>query len=151
MSKKSNFIKVYLRIRPSKKTTTTICTIDYNIIAVLKDESKISFNFLKDPSKGYINNTDMVHDFYFDRIFDQPTKQEEVFEDVAKEVIDSCLDGYNGTIFAYGQTGSGKTFTITGGTERYNDRGIIPRTISYIFKQIETRSYASYKVGFVSI
>ena len=31
------------------------------------------------------------------------------------------------------QTGSGKTFTITGGAERYTDRGIIPRTLSYIF------------------
>lgn len=45
----------------------------------------------------------------------------------------SALDGYNATIFAYGQTGSGKTFTITGGVEKYADRGIIPRTISYIF------------------
>lgn len=49
----------------------------------------------------------------------------------------SALAGYNGTIFAYGQTGSGKTFTITGGAERYSDRGIIPRTLSYIFQQLE--------------
>ena len=45
----------------------------------------------------------------------------------------SVLQGYNGTIFAYGQTGSGKTFTITGGVERYADRGIIPRTLSFMF------------------
>lgn len=43
------------------------------------------------------------------------------------------MDGYNGTIFAYGPTGSGKTYTITGGTEKYTERGIIPRTLSYIF------------------
>jgi len=47
--------------------------------------------------------------------------------------VDSVLDGYNGTIFAYGPTGSGKTYTITGGTEKYTERGIIPRTLSYIF------------------
>lgn len=47
------------------------------------------------------------------------------------------MAGYNGTIFAYGQTGSGKTFTITGGAERYSDRGIIPRTLSYIFDQLQ--------------
>ena len=35
------------------------------------------------------------------------------------------------------QTGSGKTFTITGGAERYIDRGLIPRSLSYIFEQIE--------------
>lgn len=34
-----------------------------------------------------------------------------------------------------GQTGSGKTFTITGGPDRYEDRGLIPRTLSMIFEQ----------------
>lgn len=33
------------------------------------------------------------------------------------------------------KTGSGKTFTITGGVEKYADRGIIPRTLSYLFQQ----------------
>ena len=45
------------------------------------------------------------------------TRQESMFEKVAKDVVDSAFEGYNGTIFAYGQTGSGKTFTITGGAE----------------------------------
>ncbi|NXS34254.1 KIF6 protein, partial [Pomatostomus ruficeps] len=54
------------------------------------------------------------------------------------------LAGYNGTIFAYGQTGSGKTFTITGGAERYSDRGIIPRTLSYIFDQLQKDSSKVY-------
>ncbi|NXF06849.1 KIF6 protein, partial [Smithornis capensis] len=54
------------------------------------------------------------------------------------------LSGYNGTIFAYGQTGSGKTFTITGGAERYSDRGIIPRTLSYIFDQLQKDSSKVY-------
>ncbi|KFV87412.1 Kinesin-like KIF6, partial [Struthio camelus australis] len=54
------------------------------------------------------------------------------------------LAGYNGTIFAYGQTGSGKTFTITGGAERYRDRGIIPRTLSYIFHQLQKDSSKVY-------
>lgn len=47
------------------------------------------------------------------------------------------MDGYNGTIFAYGQTGSGKTFTITGGAEKYSDRGIIPRSIQFMFKEAQ--------------
>ena len=61
-------------------------------------------------------------------------------------MIESCFEGYNGTIFAYGQTGSGKTYTITGGAERYADRGVIPRTISYIFNEISKRNTYSYKV-----
>ena len=52
---------------------------------------------------------------------------------LAKDVVDSAMEGFNGTIFAYGQTGSGKTFTMTGGVGSYDDRGLIPRTLSYIF------------------
>lgn len=63
------------------------------------------------------------------------------------QVVDSALEGYNGTIFAYGQTGSGKTFTMTGGDERYADRGIIPRTMSYIFSETKKRSDTFYKVN----
>lgn len=36
-----------------------------------------------------------------------------------------------------GQTGSGKTFTITGGPESYDDRGIIPRAIAHLFKAMK--------------
>ena len=39
--------------------------------------------------------------------------------------------------YVYFQTGSGKTFTITGGAERYVDRGLIPRSLSYIFEYFE--------------
>ena len=37
-----------------------------------------------------------------------------VFDTTSKEVVNSVLKGYNGTIFAYGQTGSGKTYTMVG-------------------------------------
>merc|ERR1719504_490493 len=75
--------------------------------------------------------------------------QEEVFQTVAKPVIEDVLQGINGTVFAYGQTGSGKTFTITGGAERYEDRGLIPRAISYLFELFRAgdasyRLYVSY-------
>lgn len=60
----------------------------------------------------------------------------------------SVLAGYNGTIFAYGQTGSGKTFTITGGAERYSDRGIIPRTLSYMYQHFsKVRNYISIAIN----
>lgn len=52
--------------------------------------------------------------FTFDYVADDQSTQEQVFTRVAKPIADSCLEGYNGTIFAYGQTGSGKTFTIQG-------------------------------------
>ena len=40
----------------------------------------------------------------------------------------------------YGQTGAGKTFTVTGSTESYQNRGIIPRAISQLFRDLDERS-----------
>jgi kinesin family protein 6/9 len=76
-----------------------------------------------------------------------------VFERVARSVVAGALEGFNGTIFAYGQTGSGKTFTMTGGPERYVDRGIIPRGISAIFADIAKRSdsQVSVKISYLEI
>ena len=54
-----------------------------------------------------------------------------MYEAAAQEVVNGVIDGYNGTIFAYGQTGSGKTFTITGGAENYEQRGLIPRILEF--------------------
>lgn len=101
----------------------------------------------KDLSRDVVNNsgTHFEYDF-FKGVFDMDASQERIFQDVAKEVVDSTFNGYNGTIFAYGQTGSGKTFTMTGGEERYEDRGLIPRIISYMFERIENETDVDYKM-----
>ncbi|XP_029864798.1 kinesin-like protein KIF15 isoform X3 [Aquila chrysaetos chrysaetos] len=69
------------------------------------------------------------------------TTQESVFSSVAKNIVESCMNGYNGTIFAYGQTGSGKTFTMMGPSDSDNFthslRGVIPRSFEYLFFLIE--------------
>uniref|UniRef100_A0A8C8RH54 Kinesin-like protein n=1 Tax=Pelusios castaneus TaxID=367368 RepID=A0A8C8RH54_9SAUR len=98
----------------------------------------------RDLADGFVNNKRESYKFKFQKIFDQEAKQDAVFESIAKPVAECALAGYNGTIFAYGQTGSGKTFTITGGAERYSDRGIIPRTLSYIFQHLEKDSSKVY-------
>lgn len=53
-----------------------------------------------------------IKTYNFDFVADMTIGQQEMFETIARPIADSCLEGYNGTIFAYGQTGSGKTFTI---------------------------------------
>lgn len=93
----------------------------------------------KDEHQGYINNQREAVKFKFDQIFDMDTKQQKIFDKVAKDVVDAAVDGYNGTIFAYGQTGSGKTYTMTGGGETQDGQGIIPRTLQYIFYLAEAK------------
>lgn len=80
------------------------------------------------------------HEFNFDYIFKNTATQEEVFEVAAKEIIQAFLNGYNGTIFAYGQTGTGKTFTVEGSPKQYKLRGLEPRSLSMIYKELEKRT-----------
>ncbi len=69
-----------------------------------------------------------------------------VYEECAAPIVKSLLDGYNATILAYGQTGSGKTFTMTGATENFKHRGVIPRAISSLFYEIGQRPNMAYNV-----
>ena len=67
--------------------------------------------------------------------------QEEVYEQAARPIIESVLEGFNGTIFAYGQTASGKTHTMTGPSIfDEEDRGIIPRMVNTVFDKIDNAS-----------
>lgn len=50
--------------------------------------------------------------FTFDKIFDVTSTQADVYSYAASSIIDSVIEGFNGTIFAYGQTASGKTHTM---------------------------------------
>lgn len=74
--------------------------------------------------------------YTFDMVFEPTVKQETVFQKAALPIIESVLEGYNGTIFAYGQTGTGKTHTMEGDKDVFEDRGVIPRTFEHIFKSI---------------
>lgn len=70
-----------------------------------------------------------------------------VFGTIGKPTVEAALAGFNATIFAYGQTGSGKTFTMTGGPERYCDRGIIPRAVSCVFEEADNKKDSSFLVS----
>nr|XP_031290628.1 kinesin-like protein KIF6 isoform X2 [Camelus dromedarius] len=134
-------IQIFARVKPTvRKQQQGIYSID-------EDEKltpSLEIILPRDLADGFVNNKRESYKFKFQRIFDQDAKQEAIFENIAKPVAESVLAGYNGTIFAYGQTSSGKTFTITGGAERYSDRGIIPRTLSYIFEQLQKDSSKIY-------
>jgi len=77
-------------------------------------------------------------DFTFDAVFDENTIQAQFYEQTGYPVVESVMDGYNGTIFAYGQTGTGKTHTMVGPAEPEEQHGVIPRTFAHIFKNINT-------------
>lgn len=61
---------------------------------------------------GHKDENAKRYSFEFDHVASEQETQDAIFQYAALPIVNSCLDGYNGTIFAYGQTGSGKTHTI---------------------------------------
>ena len=70
-------------------------------------------------------------------------------------IINSVLEGFNGSIMAYGQTSSGKTHTMLGPSiDDEENKGIIPRMVGGIFEKIESAAEDiefSVKVSFIEI
>ncbi|XP_041613659.1 centromere-associated protein E isoform X3 [Vulpes lagopus] len=81
-----------------------------------------------------IYQVDGSKSFNFDRVFHSNETTKHVYEEIAVPIIDSAIQGYNGTIFAYGQTASGKTYTMMGSQDYL---GVIPRAIHDIFQKIK--------------
>eukprot|EP00698_Gefionella_okellyi_P002982 TRINITY_DN12815_c0_g1_i1.p1 TRINITY_DN12815_c0_g1~~TRINITY_DN12815_c0_g1_i1.p1 ORF type:complete len:705 (+),score=184.81 TRINITY_DN12815_c0_g1_i1:34-2148(+) len=90
--------------------------------------------------------------FTFDSVYDERSRQIDVYRDYGHPIVESIMRGYNGTIFAYGQTGSGKTFTMEG-KGAPEDRGIIPNAFFDIFTAIshETHKQFLVRVSFLEI
>ncbi|XP_010881471.1 kinesin-like protein KIF3C isoform X2 [Esox lucius] len=78
--------------------------------------------------------------FTFDSVYDASSKQRDLYDETVRPLIDSVLDGFNGTIFAYGQTGTGKTYTMQGAWLDPEKRGVIPNAFEHVFTQISRSS-----------
>lgn len=71
--------------------------------------------------------------YRFDAVFTESASQKRIYDDVAKPVVESVLNGYNGTVMAYGQTGTGKTYTVGHlGKDDPSERGIMIRALEDI-------------------
>jgi len=69
--------------------------------------------------------------FSYDFVFGKESTNVEVYEKVARPLVESALVGYNGTVFAYGQTSSGKTHTMWGSEA---DPGVMRRAVRDLFE-----------------
>ncbi|XP_023141715.1 kinesin-like protein KIF15-A isoform X1 [Amphiprion ocellaris] len=119
-------IKVFVRVRPLTQGTGLTTDGDQSLCLTVTSPNTIRLLSKPEPRT-----------FTYDHVADMDTSQDSVFSSVAKNIVESCMNGYNGTIFAYGQTGSGKTFTMLGPSEldNFTDelRGVIPRSFEYLF------------------
>lgn len=133
-------VRVVVRVRPLNdneraKSCSSIIDVDHS-------DSQVSiFSSRSVPPKT----------FAFDAVYGPTSQQQQIYDETAFPLVESVLEGYNGTIFAYGQTGCGKTFTMSGDEEH---PGVIPNAFRHIFGAISdtqtTRMFLVY-CSFVEI
>ncbi|XP_011654782.1 kinesin-like protein KIN-UA isoform X2 [Cucumis sativus] len=120
-------VRVAVRLRP-RNTEESIADADFADCVELQPELKR----LKLRKNNWDSDT-----YEFDEVLTEFASQKRVYEVVAKPVVESVLDGYNGTIMAYGQTGTGKTYTLGRlGEEDTADRGIMVRAMEDILAEV---------------
>eukprot|EP00397_Hematodinium_sp_SG-2012_P013103 GEMP01013296.1.p1 GENE.GEMP01013296.1~~GEMP01013296.1.p1 ORF type:complete len:730 (+),score=153.45 GEMP01013296.1:191-2380(+) len=136
---KSECVKVCLRCRPLSEGEVA----DGRKRVVIMDK-KNGTVFVKRPSADGVEGKD----FTFDAVYDQDTTNSELYETSGYIIVESVVDGYNGTVFAYGQTGTGKTHTMSG---TQDDPGVTPRSFEHIFKHISASSTNNQKQFLVRV
>ncbi|UJR36499.1 hypothetical protein I4U23_029220 [Adineta vaga] len=130
---KDESVRVVVRCRPmSEKEQESGCD---RVVNIDGQHRQISIRRpMTDLSQR--NTGEDAHNFYFDAVYDWNSKQRDVYEQTARPLVDSVIEGFNGTIFAYGQTGTGKTFTMEGVRSQVELRGIIPSSFAHVFDSI---------------
>ncbi|KAL4621528.1 hypothetical protein ACB092_06G234800 [Castanea dentata] len=116
-------VRVAIRLRP-RNAEDLLLDADFSDCVELQPELKR----LKLSKNNWSSES-----YRFDEVFTETASQKRVYEVVAKPVVESVLNGYNGTVMAYGQTGTGKTYTVGRlGKEDASERGIMVRALEDI-------------------
>lgn len=108
----SDNVRVAIRCRPlSEKEISD----GYESIVEFEADTKVIVRGVNDQAGSRGENQQSFSKVYeFSRVFDWNSSQEEVYDNSCRQIVDSVLQGYNGSIIAYGQTGTGKTYTMEG-------------------------------------
>ncbi|KAJ2719450.1 hypothetical protein GGI07_005205 [Coemansia sp. Benny D115] len=109
-------IKVVCRVRPFLKTEKPDDSVAVEGKTVLR----------------VTNPRDTTKDvkFNFDACYSAKTRQDTIYKNDVRPLVETIFNGMSATVFCYGVTGAGKTHTIQG-TE--GQPGIIPRALEHIF------------------
>ena len=144
---------VAVRSRPLNEIElqySNIKTIEIENAKTLIITEPTQYNYTQDGSK-YINQGNTLEiikstqtKFEFDYAFDEETQQEDIYHFTTENLIESVMEGYNGTVFAYGATGSGKTYTMVGDNLNH---GIMIRALNDLFNALSEVKDKEYNVN----
>ncbi|KAL3141697.1 Envelope glycoprotein gp160 [Trebouxia sp. C0010 RCD-2024] len=110
-------VRVAVRCRPLNKLE--ISDSRKSIVEIDTSLQQAGVSVIVQPARG---SGELPKTFTFDNVFDWNSTQTAVYSETAKPIVDSVLEGYNGTVFAYGQTGTGKTHTMDGGAAQVSEQ-----------------------------
>ncbi|XP_077588238.1 kinesin-like protein KIF1B isoform X23 [Stigmatopora nigra] len=125
-------VKVAVRVRPfntreTSKDSKCIIQMQGNSTTILNPKAP------KEPAKNFsFDYSYWSHTTPQDPCF---AAQNQVYNDIGKEMLQHAFEGYNVCIFAYGQTGAGKSYTMMGKQEE-GQEGIIPMLCEDLFEKI---------------
>ncbi|XP_029974264.1 kinesin-like protein KIF1B isoform X14 [Salarias fasciatus] len=129
-------VKVAVRVRPfnsreMSKDSKCIIQMQGNSTTILNPKAP------KEPAKTFsFDYSYWSHTTPEDPCF---AAQNQVYNDIGKEMLQHAFEGYNVCIFAYGQTGAGKSYTMMGKQEE-GQEGIIPMLCEDLFEKINEDS-----------
>ncbi|XP_074598483.1 kinesin-like protein KIF3B [Brevipalpus obovatus] len=141
-SARQESVKVCVRCRPM--TEKEISQGHERVVEMDPKKGIVTLHPLGNANKSSSSN--MLKQFTFDAVYDWNSRQADVYDEVARPLVDSVLEGFNGTVFAYGQTGTGKTYTMVGNRDDPSRRGIIPNAFEHIFSHIARSNNQQYLV-----
>uniref|UniRef100_A0A8C6LD08 Kinesin-like protein n=1 Tax=Nothobranchius furzeri TaxID=105023 RepID=A0A8C6LD08_NOTFU len=118
-------VGVYCRIRPLGAEDEECCV-------EMISSSTIQLH-APDGLKANRNGEYKETQYSFTKVFGINTGQMELFEDVARPLVEDLIQCKNGLLFTYGVTGSGKTYTMTGSP---GEGGLLPRSLDMLFNSI---------------
>eukprot|EP00063_Salmo_salar_P040836 XP_014015671.1 PREDICTED: centromere-associated protein E isoform X3 [Salmo salar] len=118
-------VKVCVRVRPLIEREETAAESAEPVKLYWKTDKKTIHQ---------VDDGNLTKNFSFDRVFSAEETTLQLYQELAKPLVVSTVEGYNGTIFAYGQTSSGKTFTMMGSSLT---PGVIPLAMEDVFQTIK--------------
>ena len=136
-SQKSQII-IAIRLRPLSQNEKDLSDIES--VSVINSTS-LTVSAENSTKK---NNQIKYQQFFFDHVFDKNASQQEIYNKTTKPLLENIIEGFNATVFAYGATGSGKTYTMLGNNQ--NERGIMPRSVSDLFKLLQKQKNKEFRI-----
>lgn len=112
-------IEILGRVKPNIHNSSDLCV-------KIEDKSII----VNRKQKSIINDYLVNHNYTFDKVFDEQSKNDDVYNYLSIEFLRLIIkEKKNVTFFLYGQTGSGKTHTILGNNKEAGFLDLLLRDI----------------------